>query len=110
MKNVLFFGKILGYFCLKIVDSVCSNTSQAHAGKSFSKVLMTSVTLTQVWIAAAVYLILQKHNFKEKYEMTNFVQIFPQNLYKHLWTTAIFKNKTVLQIFDKSPFDTLKSE
>ena len=81
MKNVLLLGRILGDFCLKIVGSVCSNTSQAHAGKSFSKVLMTSVRLR--YGLRAVYLILQKHNFKEKYEK-NFVQIFPQNLYKHL--------------------------
>ena len=41
-QNISILGGKFGKNCPKIIESIHCNSSQAHAGKSFSKVLMTS--------------------------------------------------------------------
>ena len=87
MKIVLILRGFLEDFCLKIVKSVHSNTSQAHAGKSFSKVLMTQVLRPPC---------ISNLNFaktsEEKYELCTNISTH-WNLYKHLWTIPFLETK-----------------
>ena len=88
---------------LKIIDSVHSNSSQAHAGKSFSKVLVTSVRLRYT-AAASHFAKTQTSKAKYVRYCTNISDV-SVNTCGHIdFSNRFFPD------FDKSPFDTLKSE
>ena len=88
---------------LKIIDSLRSNSSQAHAGKSFSKVLVTSVRLRYT-AAASHFAKTQTSKAKYRGDCTNISDISVNTCEHFVFSNRFFPD------FDKSPFDTLKSE